>query len=121
MALEITFQASLPSIVPGVNIEQIGPVNLSIDGGVEAIRRTKVLSAADWFTLDVGDASVVPWFWFLVCIHATNSVDVGFGQSAPMLLEPGGPPAIWTGADIPMARGHGGESKLLYCVITKTA
>jgi hypothetical protein len=121
MALQLNFEASFPSSLPGVDYERIGPAQVSVEAGVEAIRRAKVLSAVEWWTLDKGDDDVVPWFWYIVCTHATNGVDLGFGSTPVMYLEAGGPPAIWTGSEIPTVRGHGGESKILYVLITKTS
>jgi len=78
------------------------------------MRRVLTLAANTFTTLDTGD--LTPRYWYLHNLHDTGSLVVSFGVSDDITLAPG--EWAWVPSTlVPMAKGSGAASRLLYGIV----
>ncbi len=109
-------EISVDSDIPGVDAEKLGPFTIQIDRDGSLFRRKIALPAGQWITPDL--EGLTPWLFCIFPIGATYQVQVGFGQGEPIVLDAGGPPAIFTGSQVPSMRAVGGASEVIFFVMT---
>ena len=108
-----TMRVTLSLTVEGnyVNLEQLQPNELSATVDGDNSRRTVALADGEFVTLDVGE--MTPKYWYLQIVHASGSLVVSFGTTDNITLAPGEFAFLPSGM-VPLAKGNGGASKLLY-------
>ena len=116
--ITISGEIAVDSEIPGVDAERLGPFTIQVDRDGSIFRQKLTLPAGVWTTPNIGDA--VPWLFLIVNIGAAP-VAVGFGQGEPILIDVGGPPASWTGSQVPSMKAVGAAGAVLILVITAAA
>lgn len=107
--LRVTFSLTVEGNF--IDLEQIQPNEFSSTVDGDNSRRTVALTDGNFATLDVGE--ITPRFWYLQNVHATGSLVVSFGSTDDITLAPGEFAFLPSGM-VPLAKGSGGASKLLY-------
>lgn len=116
MGIQVNFELIQDAPVVGANPIPF-TIALPYTSG-DFLNRYKTVENDEFHTLEVGEMEG-PYRFFLMNIHATINVKIGFGQSTPIILEPT-EWTFWPGEDIPYASGDGAQSRLFYKVMNKT-
>ncbi len=108
-----TLRVTFSLVVEGnyVNLDQLQPNEFSASVDGDNTRRTVTLTDGEFVTLDTGE--ITPKYWYLQNVHATGSLVVSFGSTDDITLAPGEFAFLPSGM-VPLAKGSGGASKLLY-------
>jgi hypothetical protein len=114
MNVVFTGEITVDSAIPGVDSDRIGPFTIQVEKTVSVFRQAVTLLNGVWYTPNLEGKT--PW---LIQIFNTGAcpIKVGFGQGEPILIDVAGPPATFTGSQVPSLCASGGNSNVIVFIL----